>query len=333
MTFVVNHLGLYFEQNDIDNARSQRDKQDDLQSAWQWLLAASGDVIKERKPIQKDSDPEQVIKPMLSTNGTLIEAALRYRFANDALAAQTATQLLADGFGLQDGATLFDTITSTLTAAHAFEMLRDTYPNPEQWLQQFDDFTASLLQADAENRTVDHFWLLTLKIVSAIVLDDETRFTEGIATYKQIIDTQIHPEGFFKPLSQVAEDKASAFRDMVLACAALTLAAEAATHAGENLWQYENRDVGLNTSVTYLVYYYFYPDKWRWGTDELTNEYTEAIFAELGAWLEISTRRLNPRGVELLLEEQRPFFNPYMGGLTTLTHIKTEKPRRFGLFF
>lgn len=331
MTFVVNHFGLYFEQDDVENAQSQRDKQEDLQTAWQWLLATSGDVIKEHKPKQKDAEPEQVIKPTLSTDGILIESALKHRFTQDA--GQQAIEILSSGFGLQDGATLFETITQAITVAHAFEMIRDIYPNPDQWLQQFAEFTASLLQADPENDTVTHFWLLALKIISAVVLDDESRFSEGIITYKHIIDTQIHPEGFFKPLSELADTKESAFREMVLACAALTLAAEAATHAGENLWDYENRDVGLNTSVTYLVYYYFYPDKWRWGTDELTNDYTEAIFADIGAWLEISTRRLNPRGVELLLEEQRPFFNPYMGGLTTLTHIKTEKPRRFGLFF
>ena len=147
-----------------------------------------------------------------------------------------------------------------------------------------------------------------------------------------MINTGVHPEGYFKLLVVNATDKESAFKDMVLACAALTLAAEAASQAGENLWQYEKRDVGLNTSVTYLVYYYFYPDKWRWGEGEMSDEYTQAIFTDIGAGLEISNRRVNPRGVELLLEDQRPFFNAYMGGLTTLSHIKTEKPRYFGLF-
>lgn len=332
MTLNVTHFGLYFAQADVDNARSQREKEDDLQTAWQWLLASSGDVIKERKPIEKEGDPEQVIKPELDDMGHLMNLALRYRFAEDAEAGQQAVHILMSGYGLQDEATRYETITSMLAVAHVFEMVRDNMPDTQSWLSRFATVTDSLLRADDDASTVDQFWLLTLKMVSAIVLENQSYFDEAITTYKQIIDTQIHPEGFFKPLSERAENKAIAFDEMVLACAALTLTAEAATHAGENLWNYENRDVGLNTSITYLVYYYFYPDKWRWGDDDLTEDHTQATFAELGAWIEISTRRVNPRGVELLLEDQRPFFSPYVGGLTTLTHFKTERPRRFGLF-
>ncbi|MEO1286241.1 MAG: alginate lyase family protein [Chloroflexota bacterium] len=332
MTFDVTHFGLYFTQADVDNAQSQRDKQEDLQSAWQWLLASSGDVIKERKPKDKNAEPEQVIKPDLDDAGQLINATLRYRLNNNHDAGEFASQMLMSGFGLSDSSTLFETITTTLLVAHAFEMLRDNLPNTEGWLARFATFTDSLSQAEADANTIEQFWLLALKTASAIVLEDKSRFDEAITSYKEIIDTQIHPEGYFKPLSQMAETKESAFREMVLACAALTLTAEMATHAGENLWNYENRDVGLNTSITYLVYYYFYPDKWRWGNDDLTEDHTQAIFADLGAWIEISTRRVNPRGVELLLDDQRPFFNAYMGGLTTLTHFKTERPKRFGIF-
>lgn len=326
----VKHIGLYFGQSEIDKAQAKEN--DDLQSAWQWLLAQSGDLIKERKPKDRKSDPEQVIKADLPTGGKLIEAAFRYRFADNADAANQASEILATGYGLTEQASLFESISQTLTAAHAFEMIRDTIPDSKNWLKEFAGFSDKLQVTVEDANFLEQLWLTTLLVVSGVVLEDDSRFETGISRVKEIVDTKIHPEGYFKPLSEIASDKESAFNEMVSACAALSLACEAATQAGENLWQYENRDVSLNTSVTYLVYYYFYPDKWRWGEGDLTEEQTRAIFSQSGAWIEISTLRVNPRGVELLLDEQRPFFNAYMGGLTTLSHIKTERAWRIGLF-
>ncbi len=336
MGFNVRHSGLYFGQEEIENAQSQRDKNEDLQAAWQWLLAKPGDVIKESQPEEKDAEPEQLIKGDLSDAGKLIEAAFRYRFAEDDAAGQMALAILDKGFGLDEQATLFETITNALTAAHAFEIIRDLLPETDAWLSDFANFTSNLLDNAEEAGFIEQLYLLTLRIVSAVLLEDESGFEAGITQFKQVIDAEVHPEGYFKSLAKALvtqpKPKEEAFRDMVLACAALTMASEAAHQAGEKLWNYENRDVGLNTAITYLVYYYFYPAKWRWGEDELSEEHTAAIFAETGAWIEISTRRINPRGVELLLEEQRPFFNPYMGGLTTLSHIQKAKRWRFGLF-
>ena len=333
MSFQPTHVGLYFTQNDIETARKEREKNDDLQTAWQWLLATTGDVIKEKKPQNEDDEPQQVIKPTLSPLAQLLNDALRYRFAEDKTAGERAVQVLQGGIGLQDAATFFDTVLVTLGAAHAFEMLRGNIPNHRAWLASFETFSASLLQAADDVPYLEKLWLITLNIVSGVVLEDQTRFDTGVTAFRQVIDQDLHPEGYVKPLVVGENNSEVAFKGMVLACAALTLAAEAATLAGENLWQYENRDVGINTAVTYLVYYYFYPKKWRWGEDELTEDQTQAIFEQMGAWIEISTRRANPRGVEILLEDRRPFFNASMGGLTTLTHFQTERRKKRGIFF
>lgn len=333
MSFQPPHFGLYFGQDSIDYARQQRDKNDDLQTAWQWLLASSGDVVKEIKSKNSHDEPEKIIKPKLIPLGQVIEDATCYRFMDDGEAGEQAIETLETGWGLSDQATLFDTVTQVLAIAHAFEMLRDRFPNTDRWLQDFADFSGSLIGAQGEVDYLDRLWLISLNIVSGVVLEDETRFIAGVTAFRKVIDDDLHPEGYFKPLVENAKVSEIAFRDMVLACAALTLAAEATARAGENLWRYENRDVGVNTAVTYLVYYYFYPAKWRWGEDDLTEEQTKSLFGELGAWIEISTGRINPRGVELLLDEQRPFFNPYMGGLTTLTHFSTEKRKKRGIFW
>lgn len=330
MPFQPQHIGLYFGQAEIDNAKSQRETNKDLQTAWQWLLASAGDVIKEHKPKEKDAEPEQVTKAQLTASGQLIEAAFRYRFADNEEAGQYAARVLNAGFGLTDQATLYETITNTLTAAHAFEMLRDVMN--ANWLQSFISYSDSLLQAYDDASHTEQLWLITLQLVTGVLADDQARFDAAVTKFYRVIDEDIHPEGYIKPVVKDVEESEIAFVGMVNACAALTLASEAATQAGVNLWQYENRDVGLNTAITYLVYYYFYPAKWRWGEDELTEEQTETIFSQIGAWIDIATYRVNPRGVELLLEDQRPFFNPYMGGLTTLSHSKTEKRKRRGIF-
>ena len=155
----MTHTGLYFGQSDIDNAHAQRKKKDDLQSAWQWLLANSGDVIKERKPENKKSEPEQVIKADLSTGGKLIEAAFRYRFSEDADAANQAVEILATGYGLNEQATLFESITQALTAAHAFEMIRETMSDADDWLKAFTAFSDNLQSAYDEADFPDKLWL------------------------------------------------------------------------------------------------------------------------------------------------------------------------------
>ncbi|MEL7434567.1 MAG: alginate lyase family protein [Chloroflexota bacterium] len=344
MAFEPKHLGLYFSQAEIDTARSEREDIEHLQSAWQWLLAEAGDIVIERKP-EKNSEasdeeddtpePEHVIKPELDALSLCVQDALKFRFAEDAPAGKRAAQQLMTGIGLQDAPTLSETIQSTLAVAHAFEMVRAGMADSDiaQWQSQFATFTNSLLDTNQVDQSYnDKLWLTALSVVSGVVLEDETRFTNGVAQFKQTIQADIHPEGYVKPAVQDAKESVPAFQRMVSAVAALTLTAEAATCAGEDLWAFEPRDVGVNTAATYLVYYYFYPDKWRWGDDDLTEDDTRAIFAEQGAWIEIATFRANPRGVELLLDERRPLFNAYMGGLTTLTHQKTKKRKKRGWF-
>jgi hypothetical protein len=169
--------------------------------------------------------------------------------------------------------------------------------------------------------------LLTLEIVAAIVLDEEGRFSPAVDQFRHIIDHDIHPEGYIKPVITAEPEEQATFQDMFLTLAALTLAAEAATQAGVDLWAYEKREVGLKTVAAYLLYYYFYPEKWHWKTAP-TEEETRQLFKQYGAFMEIVTYRGQPRGVEMLLDEQRPLFSGLVGGLTTLTHSKISKRKR-----
>src|SRR5690606_17759966 len=130
----------------------------------------------------------------------LIEQAFRYRFADDLQAGQSVAKFFQNNFNLADQASLFETITHTLLVAHAFEMVRDLMPDTSSWLGIFADFTESLLQAYDQAPYLEKLWLITLSIVSGVVLEDASRFEDGIALFRHVIDKDVHPEGYFKPL-------------------------------------------------------------------------------------------------------------------------------------
>lgn len=327
MTFQPRHTGLYISAQQVDNARQQRDKRATLQMAWQWLLAEPGTILREEK-VEAD-EPVQVRKPQLQGLAAAMERAWRYRFAEDATAGQQVTQLLLDGAGLRDHDSLLSTLMQVVATAQLAKLVSDHAAFSSQrgaWTEQFRAFARDLLAAETTDM-LERCWQMALSVAAGIVLEDEALFQTGATVFREMIDNEVRPDGFIRFATE-AEDGRN-FERHVLATAALTLTAEAATQAGVDLWRYESREVGLNTAVTYLVYYYFYPEKWRWD-EGLTRDNTADLFRQYGAWIEIATSRANPRGVELLLEEQRPFFGPLVGGLTTLSHSETVKRRRFG---
>jgi hypothetical protein len=330
MSFQAEHIGLYFGQSQIRAVQNQHQQHLHLNLAWQWLLTLSGNTVAEIKP--KTQPSRQIIKPQLDILGQALEAGFRYRFLEDENAAEQAVSAL-QMLGFIEQESLLETIQTTMASAHSFEMVREHYDNRQNWLNEFASFTDNVLQRSDDTDFIEQLWLMALTIVSAVVLEDETRFETGTNLFRQMIDKHIHPEGYIKVIVSDEKDAVKAFKEMALACGALALAAEAASQAGQDLWSYEKREVGINTAATYLVYYYFYPDKWRWGVG-LTDSDTQAIFREHGAWMDIVCHHFLPRGVELLLEQQRPFFNAYMGGLTTLSHFKieTKGSKRWKLF-
>jgi hypothetical protein len=315
MVFQIEHFGLYFARKQAEAAAKEREKHAVLQNAWQWLLAKEGDVIFERK--LKDRETEQVVKGKLSPLGQAVEAGFRYRFMGDEAEAEKGTAFLEQ--------ISLETIHEQVAAAHLAELLRPFVS--QEWRDNYAEISANALEKYAEAEALDKFWLIALSIVSGLVLEDENRTERGAELFRKVIDEEIHPEGYFRSVVEGAKEALPVFQKMLLSLGALSLAAEAGEQIGLKLWKYEKRDVGLNTAASYLVYYYFYPDKWRWGTG-LSEADTQAAFQEHGAFMEILTSHVNPRGVELLLDEQRPFFSPILGGLTSLSHFKTEKRKR-----
>jgi hypothetical protein len=298
MTFAPDHFGLYFTRTHVEQARQARDREP-YQSAWNLLHSREpkGDVAGAQ------------------WNGFL------YRFSNDEDAGSRALALLTAENALRfDAETRYlDRLAITLTWAQTFEMLRD-YPAFSQEAQakglaRFSDTVEHL------NRTVTtgfrNLWLQALNLAAGIVLERQDLFQTGVQEYQRAVREDIHPEGYVR--GAVESGDGLGFYRQMRSVQALVLMAEAAQHAGVDLWGYTVRGVSLMTTATYVMYYHFRPDKWRW--DEGLEAVIPPFFRKHAGFMEMVNRRDNrPRDIQRLLDDLRPIYDVYGGGLTTLTH-------------
>jgi len=320
--FQPEHTGLFFDAESIAIAQAQRAENALVQAAWAWLDAAPGAIVREGHTQLKDEVAQAIRKPTLTPLAGVLVDGLRYRFLNDMAGGSRAVAALREGVGLGQHDTLQAALLEAVAAAQAHEMLHD-HPDmgdfAADWRRTYAERTQEMLSAEAEAGFVDGLWLMLLRIVSGVMLEDITLFQSGVDQFRQTVDTQIHVEGY---LRFVEKQKSNAsFRQMLLGVAALSLAAEAATRAGVDLWRYESRGVSVSTAIAYVVYYYFFPDKWRWPeASALTAEVVYGLFSQYGAFVGIAHYRTAPRFTDNLLDELAPLFSESCGGLTTLTH-------------
>lgn len=191
-------------------------------------------------------------------------------------------------------------------------------------------FAAAVSDMEAARDPLEELWQGALRLAAGIVFARDSFRQQGAEAYRHAIDHVVHPEGFLKGIVDIESSEAS-YAKQVSGCCALVIMAEMATQAGLDLWSYDNRGVSPITATSYLLYYYYYPESWRW-SDGLTPDDTAAAVASDGAFIEIVNRRHPLPGVEQLLAEMRPMFCASGGGLTTLTHgLAPPKKRRWRL--
>jgi hypothetical protein len=312
MDFTPTHTGLFFGQKQLGEAREMRESSA-RQAAWALL-------------VKRDAD-----QPLL---WRIMRLAYRFRLLDDAQSGAQALELLQQAPHINDDAgdalaALRDGIAQgqlldMLSAQPDFAASAD---NQRTRYRQQADAALQAVTTETETDVVLACWCIALQVAAGAVLDDAALFEAGVKAFRQRIDSDIHPEGYVK--SAVENQEQDTLYRQVMSVAGLVLAAEAAHHAGADLWTYENRGVGVSTAVAYAVYYYFFPDKWRW-QQGITTDDTHALFEQYGAFIEIASYRKPARGVEYLLEEQRPFMDVHGGGFTTLTH-GPEAQRKRGL--
>jgi hypothetical protein len=261
-------------------------------------------------------------------------AGLRFRFDDAAADGETAISALQSVNALSpvESAGYLNTAAETLALAQCFELLRDhpTFPLEIQtaFLEAFYARVEHLNNTPDQQHITETLWLAALNVAAGVVLEREDVFELGAAVYRQTIDEAVHPEGYI-PAAVEGEDGLG-LQNQIMAVQALVLAAEAAHQAGVDLWAHEKRGVSVLTAATYPLYYYFYPEQWRWD-DGLEPDYAVSLFRQHSGFLEIVNCRYDRplKAVQLILEDIRPVYDLYGGGLTTLSH---GLPVRRGLF-
>jgi len=309
--FKPQHTGIYFTDDHILQAQKNRDAEPYL-AAWARLYDL----------------PESDALTSAQLNG------FRYRFEGDDDAGEKTVNLLREGdINIGEDTIYIEAVAVTLTLAQCFEMVRDhlSFPLASQtaWQEAFTTRVEQLNHPAYDLLYFEHLWLNLLNLVAGIVLEDEDRFQKALEIYKAAIQHDIHPEGYIHK-SVDAQDGHGLYR-MLLSAEALILTAEAASHAGENLWAYEYRGVSAMTPTPYLLYYYYYPDKWRWDTP-LEKEAVQGLYKRHAGFWDMAQRQKPSRDRKILLNELHPIYDIWGGGLTTLTHGGAAETKRRGLF-
>jgi Alginate lyase len=309
--FKPQHTGIYFTDEHIQQAQKNRESEPYL-SAWARL--------------RDMPESDRLTTAQLN--------ALRYRFESDDDAGEKTVDLLRGGdINIGEDTIYIEAVAVTLALAQCFEMARDhlSFPHASQaaWLEAFTTRVEQLNHPAYDLLHFEHLWLNLLNLVAGIVLEQEERFQKAVEIYKAAIQHDVHPEGYIHKAVD-AQDGHGLYR-MLLSTQALILTAEAASHAGENLWAYEYRGVSAMTPTPYLLYYYYYPDKWRWDAP-LEKEAAQALYKRHAGFWEMAQRQKPSRDRKILLTELRPIYDIWGGGLTTLTHGGTGEIKRRGLF-
>lgn len=293
--------GLYFADENLDLARANQ-RREPIRSALTYLDRASDDPLAAAQL-----------------------AGLRYHLFGDADDAAAAVQMLRHAdLARADFRQLLGWLS-------ALGMLRGV-PTWTSWQKDWLAILSARLEDNAAIGPLDELWQGALLMAAGIVLGRDAYFARGQDVYRQAIHTRIHPEGFLKGIVD-RPGAAQSYGLQVSGTCALVLMAEMAGHVGVDLWSLDNRGVTPVTATAYLLYYYFYPENWKWETG-LTREATAALMRRQGAFIEIVHRRQALPAAEHLLNEQRPMFSAESGGLTTLTHGIAPPPqkRRWSLF-
>jgi hypothetical protein len=271
---------------------------------------------------------------------------LLYRFDDDADAGVRAVRILQqDDLMPANPANGLELAAAALTQAQCFEMVRDhpEFTRSSEWMQHFRAIVEDLNRAGADWLYSEQVWLNALNLAAGIVLEDEHLFAQAVDVFKEIIRHDVHPDGYIRKAMQ--GQKHESLMRMLLTAQALLLTAEMASHAGEDLWAFNERRVSALTPMPYLLYYYYYPEKWRWdaeieddsvpeeGESRIEIEAAQALYKRHAGMWEIAQRQSWSKDRQVLLDEIRPVYDLWGGGLVTLTHgTADQKRKRFGLF-
>lgn len=317
------HCGLYFIDEHIQRAHDQR-QMEPFRAAWA--------ALRQRRQVD--------LLSLAQWQGLL------YRFDDDAEAGSRAVRILQqDDLMPSSPSNNLEVVAAALTQAQCFEMVRNhpDFTQPGEWMQRFGGIVGELNRASGDWFFTERVWLNALNLAASIVLEAESPFRQAVEIFKDIIRHDVHPEGYIRKAAQ--GQKHESLMRMLLTAQAVILTAEMATHAGVDLWAFNERRVSALTPTPYLLYYFYYPEKWRWdaeaeadlvpeeGESRIEIEAAQALYKRHAGLWEMAQRQNWSKDRQMLLDEIRPVYDLWGGGLVTLTHGTAEPRRkRFGLF-
>lgn len=288
--------------------------------------------------IQTEQQPEAVASALKLLTSTYPKAkmaqllwdAYRFLILEDQEAYTHGMDLLNRGLFVSDPAG-HQGIAETVALIHVFELWRPHLSEIQiqQWYDQLNPLVEQGLMDNPD--LLSPYWQSTLALAAAVAFENEDLLQEGRERYARLIEQDLHAEGFSKSLMQDENDTLNTLYKQLRANEALVLAAEIASHAGVDLWSVNNRGVSIMTMSSYMIYYYFYPEKWHWESIYTWDD-SKALFKQHGAFMEMVNAQSSLKGIDDLLADQRPFFSAHGGGLTTLTHGKGPAKKKRSWF-
>ncbi len=308
--FEPTHYGLFFTKHHTHTARSNRS----------------------RKPFEGAIALLATMQPTPLLDDLLV-SGLRHRFEDDTAAAHHGVERMlreSGALGLPGGISYVEACMVTIGVGQAFEMLRDGFPAAlhDRWLAAYTQQAESLVNADEGGARLLHtIWRGALRVAAGVVLERDDLFEDGVRDFKAVINSEIHPEGYLPAL--VEKSEGGALERQLLAAKGLALTAEAATHAGTDLWAHEVRGISAKTAAIYAAAYYEYRDRWPWD-EPPTPDDNEAMFKAHAGVFEMLNRHLRPDVLRDTLVKLRPVMDVTGGSLTTLTHGVVMRRGLFG---
>ena len=320
------HFGLYFTPQQVQNAHKYQDREP-FKTAWATLRSTT------------QLDPLQA----LLWNG------LRYRFDNNVNAGEFTVTLLENQLTTQVNDTpLWNALAQTLLIAQCMELVRD-HPAKDEALESrwrdllFDRAGGFNIDENDVPTFAESVWRSALNMATGVVLEREPIFQQASDEFRAVIDNEIHPQGYL-PRAIDPTSGGQSLLNHLRVSQALVLMAEMGRCVEVDLWGYANRGVSITTTTTYPLYYFFYPEKWKWVEERymggkkveaevLNMDESQRMFKHNAGFLEMLNHHYGNqplRAVQMILEELRPVNDLFGGGLTTLTHGYVEGRR--GLF-
>jgi hypothetical protein len=304
------HYGLFFTEAHLQRAQKSRDKAP---------FAKAFDSLESQHP-----DP---LAEML-LNG------YRYRLGNSS-AGEKAREALSIWLTESPPRDFLIDMREAVLTAQTIELIRPLL-NDTHLIEDWIADTIRMLETSPDEMHLQ-LWKGVVMLAYDIVSDTPIHQNAVIALYQQAIDEWLHPEGYIPKIVDHHNEVVS-FTYQLQATQGLALMAEMAKHIGIDLYSYNKRGVSVTTACAYPLYYYFYPEKWRWNGDKyrpsegVPEDTAKLLFRDHAGFLEIIAEHYKPplKAIQMILDDLRPLLDPFGGGLTTLTHAPAPRKGLFG---